>query len=229
MGPLAQPVIPMHPDRMGCSLLPFTVATASHTRWGVDYWNQFEACNVLTPFDGNTWNSGEFAPVSLTVGWRVPQHYIAGLWLSPDMVPETGMVEVAVRTKHETLCVHTAEWTHGRIFSIFFPRAVHTAELTLTFTQSPSWISLYWAQAWQFRGDPTVVKRPIALGHTALQRRRPFTGAPPPSSSPSGSPPPPPPNWSAPPRHRNASSPAARPQWVRGSGHDASCSPPPRT
>jgi hypothetical protein len=78
----------MKPDRMGCSLIPFTHAIASHTRWGISCLNEFEARNVLTKLDGTVWNSGAFAPVSLAIGWGIPQHYIAGLCLSPAMLPE---------------------------------------------------------------------------------------------------------------------------------------------
>ena len=88
----------MKTDRMGCSLLPFTSALASHTRWGISCWNEFEARNVLTKLDGTIWNSGAFAPVSLAIGWGIPQNNIAGLCLSPDMVPETGVVKVETTT-----------------------------------------------------------------------------------------------------------------------------------
>jgi hypothetical protein len=190
----------MKPDRMGHSLLPFTHAAASHTRWGIDSWDEFEARNVLTPFDRTGWNSGAFAPVTLTVGWGVPQHCIAGLWLSPDMVPGTGEVEVEVRANgHELLCTHKAEWRNGQILSILFPRLVHTETVRLTFTKSPSWVALLWAQAWQFRGGPTVVKSPIAPVTTLLRRRRGRLA----SASSGWRPPPPPPQsepsfvWSA--------------------------------
>lgn len=202
----------MNPNRIGYSLLPFTHASASHTRWGVDSWNQFEASNALIPFSPPSWNSGEFAPVSLTLGWGIPQHHIAGLWLSPDMVPETGEVEVMVYVDNELLSIHRAEWTNGRIFSIYFPRAVHTASVKLTFTQSPSWIALYWVQAWQFKGRPTVVKSPIALTTGTAQRRRPFTYDR--SSSPAESPPPRFRMWCEPPPRRSSSAPVP-PPWIR--------------
>jgi len=164
-----------NPDRVGYSELPFTHAVASHTRWGISCWNEFDAHNVLTKCDGTEWNSGAFAPVSLTVGWGVSQHYVAGLWLSPDMVPVTGVVEVEIRANDDAiLCTHRAEWTRGQIYSIFFPSEVHTSALTLTFTQSPSWIALFWVEAWQFRGGPTVVKSPVSLSANTgvLQQRR---------------------------------------------------------
>ena len=160
-------------DRMGHSLLPFTHANASHTRWGLS--NEFEARNVLTPFDGTGWNAGAFAPVSLVVGWDVPQHSIAGLWLSPDMVPETGEVEVRIEVDGALLCTHRALWKHGEIYSVFFPRLVHADAVTLTFIKSPSWVALLWVQAWQFRGEPMVVKSPIAFppikSGSSLRRR----------------------------------------------------------
>jgi hypothetical protein len=167
----------MKPDRMGYSLLPFTRATASHTRWGVVYWNEFEASNVLTKCDGTEWNAGAFAPVSLTVGWDIPQHCVVGLWLSPDMAPETGVVKVEIRDDGDdsVLCAHEAVWTRGGVYSVLFPRAVHTSAVRLTFTQSPSWIALFWVEAWQCRGEPTVVKTPVSLvANTGLlqQRRR---------------------------------------------------------
>lgn len=161
----------MKPNRMGCSLLPFTHATATHTRWGA--MDEFEACNVLAKHDGTSWNSGAFAPVSLTVGWEIPQRCIAGLCLTPDMVPETGVVEVEVRVNNERLCTHTADWTGGRVLNIPFPHVVHTSAVKLTFTQSPSWIALFWIEAWQFRGVPTVVRSPISLttGPVPFRRR----------------------------------------------------------
>jgi hypothetical protein len=147
----------MKPNCMGCSLLLFTHAVASHTRWGISCWNEFEAHNVLTKFNGTGWNSGAFAPVSLAIGWGVPQHNIAGLCLSPDMMPETGILEVEIRANNETLCTHRALWTTGQNHSIYFLRLVHTSTVNITFTQSPSWIALFWEEAWQFRDKPTVI------------------------------------------------------------------------
>ena len=161
-------------DRMGLSLLPFTLAVASHTRWGVRWYSEFEARNVLTPFTQTGWNAGAFAPVSLVIGWDTPQHCIGGLWLSPDMAFQTGLVEVDVEVNGKLLCTHQAQWTHGQVFSLFFPRLVHTATVTLTFTKTPSWVALLWIQAWQYRGEPAVLKSPIALqpsDATALRRR----------------------------------------------------------
>ena len=161
-------------DRMGLSLLPFTLAVASHTRWGIKSWSEFEARNVLTPFDSTRWDAGAFAPVSLVIGWDTPQHCIGGLWLSPDMAIQTGLVEVDVEVNGKLLCTHQAQWTHGEVFSLFFPRLVHTATVTLTFTKTPSWVALLWIQAWQYRGEPAVLKSPIALpisDATALRRR----------------------------------------------------------
>jgi hypothetical protein len=114
--------------------------------------------------------------VSLIVGWDIPQRCVVGLWLSPDMAPETGVVKVEIRDDGDdsVLCAHEAVWTRGGVYSVLFPRAVHTSAVRLTFTQSPSWIALFWVEAWQFRGEPTVVKSPVSLSANAgsLQRRR---------------------------------------------------------
>jgi hypothetical protein len=106
-------------------------------------------------------------------GWGVPQHNIAGLCLSPDMMPETGIVEVEIRANNETLCTHRALWTTGQIYSIyFFPRLVHTSTVNITFTQLPSWIALLWAEAWLFRDRPTMIKSPRSLStHASLLQR----------------------------------------------------------
>ena len=173
-------------DRMGLSLLPFTLAVASHTRWGIKSWSEFEARNVLTPFDSTRWDAGAFAPVSLVIGWDTPQHCIGGLWLSPDTAIQTGLVEVDVEVNGKLLCTHQAQWTHGEVFSLFFPRLVHTATVTLTFTKTPSWVALLWIQAWQYRGEPAVLKSPIALqpsDATALRRRAVTPASYPPESA----------------------------------------------
>ena len=164
----------MKPDLMSYSHIQFTYAIASHTRLGIILENEYDAYNVISKSDKTSWNSGTFAPVSLTLGWDIHQHCITGLWLSPDMLPQTGMVEVKISLNDdEILFIHKAKWTCGQIYSIFFPKKVHNVStIKITFTQSPSWIALFWIKAWQYNGECTVLKTPVSLFANPVKLRK---------------------------------------------------------
>jgi hypothetical protein len=120
-------------------------AKASHTRWGALYrsvglQSPYSTDNLLFRDAQAAWNSGRFAPVTLTLdfGRSLP---MTGITVTPEMRPQRGLVELVIRVG-PTLVAHSSQWTDGAPVAIEWPDAIEARTVTLEFLRSPSWIAL---------------------------------------------------------------------------------------
>ena len=154
-------------------------AKASHTRWGwlyrsVGLTSPYATHNLLFGDAPRAWNSGRFAPVTLSLDFG-RKRTMTGLMLTPEMEPLEGHVEVRVLINTWQI-PHASIWQDAVPVVIEWEQPIEARSVTIEFLRSPSWIALRRASILEAKRQPTsymavaAVKAADALPPTIKQR-----------------------------------------------------------